>query len=123
MYVYISECCFCIVACCVLCFHLKQIIFLVCINRVLFVINILCETTGIFFALCLQMISNLAEAFYLICMFIILQQIVQPSPFITLDEVATILLVYKATATRMDRISLFRDAMTLLMAAYFVYGL
>ena len=50
----------------------------VCITRVLFFIKLLCETNGIFLVLCFQMISNLAEALYLICMFIILQQIVQP---------------------------------------------
>ena len=91
------------------------------INRVLFFIKLLCETTGICLALYFQIISNLAEALYLICMFIIWQQIVQPNPSIALDGVATRPLVYKGTAICMDRISMFQDAVTLLMAAYFVY--
>jgi len=59
---------------------------------VLFFIRMLCDTTGICLALCFQMISNLDEALFLICMFIIFQQ-------------------------------MFRDAVTLLVAAYFVYGI
>ena len=90
---------------------------------VLFFIRMLYETTGICLALCFQMISNLAEALYLIYMFIIVQLILQPSPSTALDGVATMHLVYKGTAIHMDRISMFRDAMTLLMAAYFVYGI
>ena len=69
---------------CMLCAMLsffKQYFCFVCINRVLFFIKILSETTGICLVLYFQMISNLAEALYLICMFIILQQIVQPSIF------------------------------------------
>jgi len=54
-----------------------------------------------------------------------------PAPSIVLDGVATKPLVYKGTARRMDGISItecephimFRDAVTLLMAAYFVYGI
>jgi len=111
---------------CMLCAMLsffKQYFCFVCINRVLFFSKILCETTGICLTLFFQMFSNLAEALYLICMFIIWQQIVQPSPSIALERVATSPLVDKGTAIRMDRISLFRDAVTLQMAAYFVYGI
>ena len=78
----------------------------------------LCETTGICLGLCFQMISNLAEL-YLICMFIVLQQIVQPSIGRSGNQTYGV----QGTAIHIERISMFRDAVTLLMAAYFVYGI
>ena len=90
---------------------------------VLFFIRMLYETTGICLALCFQMISNLAEALYLICMFIILQQIVQPSVFYGIGRSGNQTSGVQGTAIHIERISIFRDAVTLLMAAYFVYGI